>query len=172
MPLGNPKTDIANSAKPLTGEPSSASGAAAGSASKDHWMVNSDKGKVSWPHLTMPHLPSTSTSADEKKKAAEAAKRNSWVEKTPTPPKPSPLKPVTDSANKVAKSTKDAWHKTVKALTPGESSTSQANNSSNSARIAKKEMDAPWYKRMFGIKPEIQQPQTVPQWMAQQRLDP
>jgi hypothetical protein len=136
-------------------------------------MVNSDKGKVSWPKLTMPHLPSTTTSADEKKKAAEAAKKNSWVEKTPTPPKPSPLKPVTDGANKVAKSTKDAWHKTVNAITPGSSTTpARSNSGSGSNQVAKKEMDAPWYKRMFGVKPEIQQPQTVPQWMAQQRLDP
>ena len=30
----------------------------------------------------------------------------------------------------------------------------------------------PWYKRMFGAKTELQQPQTVPQWMAQKRLDP
>jgi hypothetical protein len=135
--------------------------------SKDHWMFSSPSGKVSWPHLTMPKLPSTSTSTADTKKSEP--KHNSWVEKTPTPPKPSPMKSVTDEAHKVSKATKDTWHKTVNAITPGSSTPAKADNS---PRVAKKEMDSPWYKRMFGIKPEVQQPQTVPQWMAQQRLDP
>jgi hypothetical protein len=139
--------------------------------SKDHWMLSSPSGKVSWPKLSMPKLPSTSTSTADTKKAEP--KHNSWVEKTPAPPKPSPMKPVTDEAHKISKATKDAWHKTVNAVTPSSSTPAKTNSGvDNSPRVAKKEMDPPWYKRMFGAKTEIQQPQTVPQWMAQQRLDP
>jgi hypothetical protein len=138
---------------------------------KDHWMLSSPSGKVSWPHLTMPKMPSMSSSATDTKKPADT-KHNSWVEKTPTPPKTSsPMKSVTDEAHKVSKATKDAWHKTVKAVTPS-SSTPAKSETDNSPRLAKKEMDPPWYKKMFGAKTELQQPQTVPQWMAQQRLDP
>ena len=81
------------------------------------------------------------------------------------------MKAVTDEAHKMSKATKDTWHKTVNAITPS-SSTPSKSNTDNSPRVAKKEMDPPWYKRMFGAKTELQQPQTVPQWMAQQRLDP
>jgi hypothetical protein len=136
----------------------------------DHWMLSSPSGKVSWPHLTMPKMPSLSGSSSDTKKPADT-KHNSWVEKTPTPTKPSPMKSVTDEAHKVSKATKNAWHKTVNAVTPG-SSTPAKSNTDNSPRIAKKEMDPPWYKKMFGAKTELEQPQTVPQWMAQKRLDP
>jgi hypothetical protein len=171
--LANPNTGgsvsrplIGAAQSPLAGNDSAAKES---KDSKDHWMLSSPSGKVSWPHLTMPKLPSSSTSTADKKKSE--TKHNSWVEKTPTLPKPSPMKAVSEQAHKVTKATKDTWHKTVDAVTPG-SSTPPQNNSNNSPRIAKKEMDPPWYKRMFGAKSELQPPQTVPQWMAQQRLDP
>lgn len=136
----------------------------------DHWMLSSPTSKVSWPKLTMPKLPSTSSSTAETKKP-EPKKNSSWVEKTPTPPKPSPMKSVTDEAHKMSQATKNAWHKTVNAVTPGPS-TPDKSKTDNAPRVAKKEMDPPWYKRMFGAKTELEQPQTVPQWMAQKRLDP
>ena len=36
---------------------------------KDHWMFSSPSGKISWPHLTMPKLPSTSSSTADTKKS-------------------------------------------------------------------------------------------------------
>jgi hypothetical protein len=39
--------------------------------------------------------------------------------------------------------------------------------------VASRETSPPFWKKMFGAKePAMQQPQTVPQWMAQKRLDP
>lgn len=130
---------------------------------KERWMLDSPKGKVSWPRLSNPFA---STAKKE-----EVDTRNSWVEKTPEKPKPSPLKPITDGAHKVATGTKNAWHKTVDALTPGPSKTETA--SRPAPRIAKREVDPPFWKRMLGAKqPEPEQPKTIPQWMAQQRIDP
>ncbi len=129
-------------------------------------MFSTPRSKVSWPHLTTPHWPTSGVFA-EKKPDGEST-RNSWVQKTPASPNPSPLQPLTDGAHKVAQSTKRAWHKTVNALTPGEPTASR----SDSSRIAQHEVDTPWWKRMFGAKAEVQQPQTIPEWMAQKRLDP
>jgi hypothetical protein len=158
-PLGGPATSPLGDPVPKPKEQAKTS---------DHWMLSSPSGKVSWPHLTMPKLPSSSSSTADTKKPAP---KSSWVEKTPTPPKPSPMQSVTNEAHKMSNATKDAWHKTVKAVTPS-SSTPEKTKTDNSPRVAKKEMDPPWYKRMFGAKTELEQPQTVPQWMAQKRLDP
>ena len=135
---------------------------AAEPAAKEHWMLSSPKGKVSWPKL---NKPKTGFFAE---KPAPEPSRNSWVDQ-PITPKPSPFKPLTDGAQKVSKSTKSAWHKTVDALTPGEAESARSNTSS---RVAKREIEPPLWKRMFGAKSELQGPQTVPEWMAQQRLDP
>lgn len=134
-------------------------------ATDDHWMLKSPTGKVSWPHLTKPKLPQTGIWSQ---KPAADATRNSWADKTPVTPKPSPLKPITDGAQKVSKSTKAAWHKTVDALTPGEATPSR----SSGDRIAKREVKPSLYQRMFGPEPESKGSQTVPEFMAQQRLDP
>jgi hypothetical protein len=40
-------------------------------------------------------------------------------------------------------------------------------------KLTARQTSPPFWKKMFGAKePELQQPQTVPQWMAQKRLDP
>ena len=79
------------------------------------------------------------------------------------------MKPVTDGANKFSTSTKSAWQKTKDALTPGDE---KPQPKASSPRIAKRDVEPSFWKRMFGAKSELQQPQTVPEWMAQQRLDP
>lgn len=169
-PLATHQTGAASSATPQLGGAYSATTPIPGQpqaqspadhVEKESWMLNSPKGKVSWPRLSNPF-------ASKQKEAADP--RNSWVEKTPERPKPSPMKPITDGAHKVATGTKNAWHKTVDALTPGESKTTTA--AKPSPRVAKREVDPPFWKRMLGAKEEPQQPQTVPEWMAQQRLDP
>jgi hypothetical protein len=147
---------------PLAQGTAAAADGAAEPAAKERWMLSSPKGKISWPKL---NKPKTGFFAE---KPAPEPSRNSWVDQ-PITPKPSPFKPLTDGAQKVSNSTKSAWHKTVDALTPGEAEQARSNTSS---RVAKREIEPPLWKRMFGAKSELQGPQTVPEWMAQQRLDP
>ena len=163
-PLATPRTSGVPSA-PLAKQ-TQLPNAPADAAPKERWMFKSRTGKVSWPHLTKPQAPSTGLFA-EKKPTADAA-RNSWAEQTPAPPKPSPLKPITDGARKVSTSTKNAWHKTIDALTPGDPTPAPRNGS----RIAKRDVEPSFWKRMFGAQPEPQGSQTVPEFMAQRRLDP
>ena len=162
-PVGSPFVAPHTAAAPITAAPvpaAPAPAATADAAAEKHWMLSTPKTKVGWPKLSMP-------GSAAKKKAEAEAPRNAWVDKTPITPKPSPMKPITDGAHKISKGTKDAWHKTVDALTPGEPT-----NTHEAPRIAKREIKPPFYKRMFGAKSELQGPQTVPEWMAQQRLDP
>lgn len=129
---------------------------------KEHWMLSSPKGKVGWPQLNKPKMPSALAA----KKPPVDATRNSWAEQ-PVTPKPSPLQPIKNGASKVGKSTKAAWHKTVDALTPGEPEPSRPAG----ARIAKKEAKPSMWKRMWGETPEPTGSQTMPGFIAQQRVD-
>jgi hypothetical protein len=146
--------------------PSGATSATAATepATKERWMFSSPKGKVSWPHL---NKPKTGMFAE---KPANDATRNSWVDQ-PVTPKPSAFKPITDGAHKFSDNTKKAWKKTVAAVKGGEA-TPAAAGSNPGARVAKREVEPTFWKKMFGAKSELQGPQTVPEWMAQQRLDP
>jgi hypothetical protein len=135
--------------------------------SKERWMFKSQKHKISWPHLNKE--PSKGGPLFGSKEKTEAA-RNTWVEKKPLPKKPATTS-FTDGAHKLSSSTKNAWHKTVDALTPGDSS-SKAQAKRTSPRIAKRDTEPSFWSKMFGSKQELQQPKTVPEWMAQQRLDP
>jgi hypothetical protein len=139
---------------------------------KESWMLSSKKGKVSWPHLNKDLSKGGPLFKSDKKEQEADPTRNSWAEKTPAPPKPSPMKPVTDGAHKFSAGTKSVWNKTVNALTPGDEKDKAKGKAPTAPRIAKREVQPPLWKRMFGAKSELQQPQTVPEWMAQQRLDP
>jgi hypothetical protein len=75
---------------------------------------------------------------------------------------------MNDGAKRVGTSTKNAWHKTVDVLTPGESTTASASRS----KLAHRPVKPPFWKRMMGQNDELQGPQTVPEWMAQQRVQP
>jgi hypothetical protein len=133
-----------------------------------HWMLNTPKKKVSWPKLHMPEMPKALSS----KPAPKEASKNKWVDKAPVTPKTSPMQSVKKGASSVAASTKSAWHKTVAAVTPGPA-TKKAAKPEPTPRVATRETSPPLWKKMFGAKePAMQQPQTVPQWMAQKRLDP
>ncbi len=136
-----------------------------------NWMLNTPKKKTSWPSLHLPSLPKALSS-----KSAPAAKpetnRNAWVDKKAVAPKTSPMQSVKNGANSIATGTKSAWHKTVAAVTPG-STAKKTEKPAPAPKVASRETSPPLWKKMFGAKePEMQQPQTVPQWMAQKRLDP
>jgi hypothetical protein len=140
-------------------------------------MVNTPKKKVSWPSLHMPSaLSSNSTPATKPRATKAEANKNKWVDKPPVAPKPSAMQSVKNGANSVATGTKTAWHKTVAAVTPGSSTKTTPKAAAKPApapQVATRETSPPLWKKMFGAKePEMQQPQTVPQWMAQKRLDP
>ncbi len=133
------------------------------------WMINSPMGKVSWPRVHLPEFPKLQLPpAPWPNKSEIDAARNSWVEKSPDPLKPSPLDAVTDGARRVGQSTRRAWGKTVDAITPGDPS------SPNSSRVARRENRPSMWKRMFGADDpqKAEGPQTITEWMAQDRIDP
>lgn len=130
--------------------------------SERHWMINSPFAKVSWPRIHLPEMPKPQF-WPKKSQVDEA--RNAWVDRSPTRPEPTPLQAMTDGARRVGESTRTAWRKTVDALTPGERAPSR------SSRITRRD-NPPFWKRMFVEEPAPQGPQTVTEWMAQERLDP
>jgi hypothetical protein len=135
-----------------------------------HWMLNTPKKKVSWPSLHMPKSLSSKSATTTKPEAS----KNKWVDKAPVTPKTSPMQSVKKGANSVAEGTKSAWHKTVAAVTPSSSAKKTPKVAAKPApQVASRETSPPFWKKMFGAKePAMQQPQTVPQWMAQKRVDP
>jgi hypothetical protein len=157
-------------APPLTTAPPAATGPVAHEVqmpatkaeanSDSHWMLNTPKKKVSWPELHMPKSLSSKSAAAAKPEAP----KNRWVEKAPAAPKASAMQSMKNS-------TKSAWRKTVAAVTPGDKKKMPA--AVTPPQVAQRDTSSPFWKKMFGAKePALQQPQTVPQWMAQKRLDP
>lgn len=127
--------------------------------------------KSGWLGMHMPKwAASSSSSTTTAAKPAPPAARNTWAEPPLKAPNPSPVQSMKNGAHKVASGTKSAYHKTVAALTPGSKAKPAA---AKPPQVARRDVQPPFWKRMFGAKePQLQQPQTVPQWMAQKRLDP
>src|SRR5207253_170886 len=118
------------------------------------------KAKSTWLGLHMPKLskPNLPGSATAEKKQKSAASHNTWADKTPAAPKASPMQSVKNGAHSIASGTKNAYHKTVAALTPGSKSKPAPASSSH---LAQRETSPPFWKKMFGAKePELKQPQT------------
>lgn len=111
--------------------------------------------KPSWPTLPTPRLwPS---------KQETNAVRNSWAD-TNKPEEPSPWQTVTDSAHRIGEGTSNAWHKTLDVLNPfdGPKQTPQPRVATN-----------PGWRNWFRVEEDKHEgPQTVTEWMAQQRLNP
>jgi hypothetical protein len=155
-------SSVAPLQQPMTGLPPTSSEIPPADAPERNWMINSPFGKVSWPRVHMPELPKPqlpkSTLAE---KPPADANRNTWVEKDIEPIKPSPLEVV-------GQRTRAAWDRTVDVFTPGEKSKEEP-----SARVAGRDRPPVW-KRMFGAGDPrtVEGPQTVTEWMAQERLDP
>jgi len=134
------------------------------------WMINSPLAKVSWPRVHMPELPKPRMPPSPWPKKSEIdAARNSWVETNPDPLKPSPMQAVSNGARRVGQSTRAAWDKTVDVFTPGDQSTA----SGPSSRVARRDRPPVW-SRMFGSNESQKKAgsQTIPEFMAQDRLDP
>jgi hypothetical protein len=88
------------------------------------------------------------------------------VGKSIEPVKPTPLESMKNGAKRAGESTRTAWHKTVDALTPGDSSKERE------PRTARREVRPPFWKRMMGKDDSSRGAETVPEFMAQQRLSP
>jgi hypothetical protein len=132
----------------------------------ERWMIDSPRAKVSWPRLQLPEIPKPQLPRLWPEKSEVEAARNAWVEQNPEATQPSALQALSDGARRVGDSSRAAWDKTVDALTPGQPS------SQTSSRVVRREAGPPWWKRMFGAEEPPQGPQTVTEWMAQERLDP
>jgi hypothetical protein len=90
--------------------------------------------------------------------------RNSWVETRPAPEQPSPLQAVTNGVRQVGASTRAAWRKTVDVFTPSE-------EDARPPRMARRGSQPSFWSRMFAPE-EPKTPETVPEWMAQERIKP
>jgi len=130
------------------------------------WMFQSPLTRISWPRIhipTMPRLPRPQL-WPRKNEVDEA--RNAWVQTSPDPARPSPLQAVRQGAQRVGESTRSAWRKTVDVLTPGDAS------SADSSRMAQRETQ-PFWRRVFTVEePAPKGPRTIPEWLAQERLEP
>jgi hypothetical protein len=153
---------------PSASEP--AASETAGEEPEQGWMIDSNRGKVSWPRLHLPEMPKPRMPQFLAQEPEDKADLNAWAEEPDiTPARRSPWQVMTGGARRVGDSTRAAWDKTFDALTPGDQS------SDNSSRVARRNGRPPWWKRMFAVEDrdlEPEGPQTVTEWMAQERLDP
>jgi hypothetical protein len=120
---------------------------------------------VTWPEFQMPQLPKLQLPFWAREETVDQT-RNAWVEKSPNPSTPSPWQAMTDGAQRVSTSTKAAWRKTVDIFTPGDNSAPAP-----SRRLARREEPSIW-GRIFAGEPEPEGPQTVTEWMGQERIKP
>jgi hypothetical protein len=131
------------------------------------WMIDSPLAKVSWPRLHMPELPRPKMPPFLAHQPEAEADRNTWAEPDSVTPRSSPWQAMTDGARRVGDRSQAAWDKTIDALTPG------GNSENASSRVARRDQRQPWWKRMFRAEDRPpQSPETVSEWMAQERLDP
>jgi hypothetical protein len=86
--------------------------------------------------------------------------RNTWAQPaadtTMADSGASPWKSMTES-------TRTAWHKTVDFVTPGDG---------HDEPVVADDTQPSWWHRMWGAEEKQEGPQTVTEWMAQDRLDP
>jgi hypothetical protein len=87
--------------------------------------------------------------------------RNTWAQ---PPADATAQAPGSSTWQSMTNGTRTAWRKTVDFVTPGTES---------EASIAHSEPRVSWWDRMWGTEETTQEgPQTVTEWMAQERLDP
>ncbi|MEX2092121.1 MAG: hypothetical protein WD971_05560, partial [Pirellulales bacterium] len=86
---------------------------------------------------------------------------NTWAQQ---PASTTTEAPSSSPWHSVSEGTRTAWHKTVDFVTPGDGSDTP---------VVRSEPQESWWQRMWGSEEEKNEgPQTVTEWMAQDRLDP
>lgn len=126
------------------------------------WFETSEETIVTDPFASPPETKQSRSSQTHYGKVPHRTRpRNTWAQQpassTTLEEKPSAWQSMTDG-------TKSAWHKTVDWVTPGDSATE--------APVVAAETRPSWWARMWGAEEESQGPQTVTEWMAQDRIDP
>jgi hypothetical protein len=103
------------------------------------------------------------------KAGQQEARRNAWANKNKDADAESlsPWQSVKNGALRMSDSTASAWHKTVDAVTPGKSDSHAAPTA-----VAQQEPKNRWWNWWSSEDEKPQGPQTVTEWMAQERLDP
>lgn len=140
-------------------------------AEDDSWFHWPAMPKPSWPELgRFDHEPTAAQAATPGtqqhaasryrfgKPAPKARPRNTWAQKSATAaPKPS-------TWQNVSTSTRNAWDKTIDFVTPGDSE--------SPATPVARQSEQSWWGRMWHGEDKQEGPQTVTEWMAQDRIDP
>jgi hypothetical protein len=136
---------------------------------EQRWMVKSPLTRVSWPRIHMPEFsmprPNLPRPPWWSEKPPVDEGRNTWVQKSPEPPRTTPLEAMQQGAQRLGQGTRTAWRKTVGVLTPGESP------GANDPRVAARDQRTFW-QRLNGTEQQ-QKPgsQTVTEMLSQQRID-
>jgi hypothetical protein len=121
--------------------------------------------KFQMPYFPKPRMPRNPFAASG---PALEDSRNNWMGTSPDPAKPSPWQAVTDGASRVGESTKSAWRKTVDIVTPGSPA-----EPAERTRVAQRDTEPSLWSRVFSPGAEKKEgPQTVTEWMGQERIKP
>jgi hypothetical protein len=178
-PFGG-KEETAEPTAPPVEAPSVAPEAVTTDAESDSWFKWPSLPELTWPTFTSDEEGTTQISPDTSPKPTrrrqygygKAARppRNSWAKKDPAEqpaePTSSPWQAMTDGARRVGDTTTAAWHKTIDAVTPGESEPPAT------PQVAQQAPKKSWWNWWGSEESEPQGPRTVTEWMAQERLDP
>ena len=131
---------------------------------KWHWptFASDPDAAISSPSGTEPLSPSPRRSPTSRfgKPEHRSRPRNTWAQQTAST--------ETQAAEgstwqNMKQGTRNAWDKTVDFVTPGDAASTTAVTSKPRSR---------WWQRMWGSEQPNEGPQTVTEWMAQDRIDP
>jgi hypothetical protein len=133
------------------------------------WLEPSTDGEVVATDTTTSTTPVTADSATQPRanrthfgnSASRPRPRNTWVQQPASTETPAA---DTSTWQSMTAGTRSAWHKTVDFVTPGDSSAD--------APVVATETKPSWWHRMWTTEEEDEGPQTVAEFMAQDRLDP
>jgi hypothetical protein len=131
-----------------------------------HWPQFASEGDATVTDMPAAEAPVTSGGRASRswnplgKTAHRTRPRNTWAQQ--------PASSATEAASEspwqsMKASTRSAWDKTVDFVTPGDEA--------ETAVVASKPRSS-WWKRMWGSDESNEGPQTVTEWMAQDRIDP
>lgn len=126
----------------------------------DSWLPKPSLPAIHMPEFSLPKLPDNGLFGRE----PESSNENRWYEPHREMPAPSTWDTMKGGVRRMSIRTRSAWDRTIDVFTPDE----------DEEPIARREPPKPpFWKRMFGVDEEIDEgPQTVTEWMAQDRLSP
>ena len=130
-----------------------------------HRITMPDMPEMKWPDYSMPKPQMPGLWSKQEDTPAETP-RSAWMDTKPEPEEASPWQVAKESTQRLGQSTRHAWDKTVDVLTPEYLKADRQ----PAPRVATR---PPMWKRALGMEAEKSDgPQTVTEWMAQERLNP